>query len=214
MRSYLSLLACLLCLGGSGCSLAQTSTRNAFLGPCEWWEERQENRRYESLAAGSWQSAKSSVDSTQVGYADGYRDGFIDFLKRGGNGEPPPMEMIRYARRKSANRCAVDQWAAGFRHGSQDARASGQRWCATKTPLLCGGHGPVDPYANAYCVEGLPHPKLLAPTVDTLSEPRAIIEESSQPATPDLFPSGPSAATASPVVRARIGAVRPEQDDE
>lgn len=214
MRIYGSLLACVLSLGGSGCTLAQTATRNAFLGPCEWWEERQENRRYEALAAGSWQSAKCSVDSTQVGYADGFRDGFIDFLKRGGNGEPPPMEMIRYARRKSADRCAVEQWVAGFRHGSQEARASGQRWCATKTPLLCGGHGPIDPYGHAYCVEALPHPKLLAPTIDMLPEPRAIAEESSQPATSAQFHGDPSTAAGSPAVRARIGAVRPEQDDE
>ncbi|MFO0866246.1 MAG: hypothetical protein U0744_16625 [Gemmataceae bacterium] len=212
MRIYGPLLACLLGLGGSGCTLAQTATRNALLGPCDWWEEHQESNRYDSLAASAWQSAKCSVDSIQLGYADGFRDGYVDFLKRGGNGEPPPLEMIRYARRQSANRCAVEQWVAGFRHGAHEARASGQRWCATKSPMLCGGQGMADPYAKSYCVERLPKVRLDALCLEPVPEPRSLPEP--QPVITPSTPNEPAPASARPGIRARIGGVRLEQVDE
>jgi hypothetical protein len=63
-------------------------------------------------------------------YADGFHRGFIDYVERGGNGEPPAMPPMCYrypVLRSPEQQQAIDDWFAGFRHGSTIAREQGWR---------------------------------------------------------------------------------------
>jgi hypothetical protein len=63
-------------------------------------------------------------------YAHGFKAGFAEFLFRGGDGEPPLMPPLRYRDIRYQNErgySAVQDWFAGYRHGSTLAHDSGAR---------------------------------------------------------------------------------------
>lgn len=63
-------------------------------------------------------------------YHDGFREGFVDFLDAGGNGEPPLVPPFRYRLiwyKNAEGVKAIEDWYAGFRHGAYVASQSGLR---------------------------------------------------------------------------------------
>jgi hypothetical protein len=146
-RVHVLLLA--LCLGGPGCTLTETAVHNTFLGPHQLWDEHYEDDRNRTLAIQAWQRACGEAADTGPDYRDGFVEGYADFLKYGGNGEPPAVAPARYRNQQirsgtgwSAARC----WIDGFRHGARAAQANGQRLCPP-TALACDAL-PLNPYAD------------------------------------------------------------------
>jgi hypothetical protein len=63
-------------------------------------------------------------------YAEGFKDGFIDYLQFGGSGQPPYAPPKRYwgpNYRTPEGYRAIEDWFAGFRHGVTAAKESGYR---------------------------------------------------------------------------------------
>jgi hypothetical protein len=166
-RGHVLLLA--LCLGGPGCTLTETAVHNTFLGPCQLWDEHYEDDRNRTLALLAWQRASCEVQDAGPDYHDGFLDGYADFLKYGGNGEPPAVAPARYRGQQIRNGTgwsAAKCWIAGFRHGARAAQASGQRLCAP-TALACDAL-PLNPYAGFVPGEPLPIGRSASvPTVPT-----------------------------------------------
>jgi hypothetical protein len=154
-RGYVLLFV--LCLGGPGCTLTETIVHNTFLGPHELWNEHYEDNRNRALADLAWQRVCGEVADAGPDYRCGFVEGYADFLKYGGNGEPPAVVPARYRGqqiRTGTGWAAASCWIAGFRHGAREARASGQRLCAP-TALVCDAL-PLNPYAGFVPGEPLP----------------------------------------------------------
>jgi hypothetical protein len=139
-RSALSLVAPILatatagaCL--SGCSVWQDAGRTMLREPAEyaWKLDRKRSLGvYRQWADEAW--AMQSGSCAEVGsvddYALGFRDGFVDYVYAGGEGEPPPVPPRKFWNigwRKDQNDAAAYEWFAGYRHGAQAAREGGYR---------------------------------------------------------------------------------------
>jgi hypothetical protein len=200
-----------LCWFGTGCNLALTATHNAFLGPCEWLREHCDDHRDRYLARLAWSKVCCNFPDGNVpgpAYEEGFLAGYADYLKYGGLGEPPALPPKKYRHEKyycPSGHEAVEAWFAGFRHGAQQARASGRRNCTTLPAML--DHDPCDgnPYRSVVNVLPatppptlpMPRPTTLPPQVPAQPTPTAAAPRfdppvrTPQPAADDILP-GPS----------------------
>lgn len=132
MKHALGMALFVLSMTGSGCALMQDGARNAYWTlkkPIEEHREKERNRRWADTA---WQQVCKSgaPGKPSEDYALGFKAGFAEFLFRGGDGEPPLMPPLRYRDIRYQNEqgySAVQDWFAGYRHGSGMARDSGAR---------------------------------------------------------------------------------------
>jgi hypothetical protein len=103
-------------------------------------------------------------------YRNGFLEGYVDYLDAGGNGEPPAVPPFCYRLvvfQNPPGHKEMEEWFAGFRHGSAAARATGQRELIT-LPITSP---PLPPPTTQFAdvppqpSEGptLPPPKPLAP---------------------------------------------------
>lgn len=130
MRMTLVLCVLGFCALSSGCHLATSACRNMFADAARACEERKEQRRNRQLAESAWSEAQGSCPSASVDYAQGFKDGFADYLDAGGTGEPPPLPPRRYwaMRYQSAQgHQAIEEWYEGFSRGTATARDSNYR---------------------------------------------------------------------------------------
>ena len=110
------------------------------------------NRKWAELA---WEQIHGSSKGTySEDYAQGFKDGFADFLFEGGSGEPPPLPPRHYrglAYQTPQGYQAIQDWFAGYRHGTTVARTDGYRqWVTGSTSL--------------------PHPQVTVPNAATLGK--------------------------------------------
>jgi hypothetical protein len=128
--------ACLLQLVPTvGCSVFQQSRRTMLQEPSEysWRNDRHRSLKvYRQWADQAWANASGSCpqDGMVDDYALGFRDGFVDFVYAGGEGEPPPVPPRKFwnvAWRTPEGDAAARQWFSGYRHGAQVARDGGYR---------------------------------------------------------------------------------------
>lgn len=132
MRRKAILLFLLLCPLGSGCGLFGTGARNLWYEANLIKTSRYERLCLDRMAHQAWEEVKGSCPqyANSVDYACGFKEGFVDYLYAGGNGEPPAMPPKRYLRfrEQKAHGCeALLAWYAGYRHGAAVAMASGLR---------------------------------------------------------------------------------------
>ena len=124
-----------LLLSGGGCSLVQTAARVGTDRVAQVFNDHAERKRNADWAEEAWVRVQSDTDHPYSDdYGAGFRQGFADFLYRGGDGEPPPLPPQKYrALRNQTTEGyeAVQEWFAGFRHGAREAAASGQRELVT-----------------------------------------------------------------------------------
>ncbi|MFM7148591.1 MAG: hypothetical protein ACKO23_01995 [Gemmataceae bacterium] len=88
--------------------------------------------KFKQEALRAWKAIRKSDPSKQysIDYADGFKEGFIDYLDAGGTGEPPLYPPFRYRKSSKASPemiQGIQDWYAGFRHGSRVAKESGIR---------------------------------------------------------------------------------------
>ncbi len=141
------LLGCLTGMGllAAGCSMYACAIRNIQVQTIQAVDDCYEQKREAALAEVAWaHEVHAEPDHhSSPAYACGFKDGFADYLYGGGTGEPPPVPPWRYRTiqyESPEGVRAVEDWFAGFRHGTRVARESGYRSLVV-VPLS----GPVEP---------------------------------------------------------------------
>lgn len=119
-------------VAGPGCALVEDSCRNVIVGIKAPIEEQREKARNRQWAESAWREVACTANAGphSEDYAQGFKDGFAEYLFRGGDGEPPLIAPLHYRDAKYQNEAgyhAIEDWFAGYRHGSTMARESGAR---------------------------------------------------------------------------------------
>jgi hypothetical protein len=144
----------------------------------------------------AWQTACAEHPSLaqDSDYAAGFKDGFVEHVWRGGNGEPPPLPPLKYRALRyqtPAGYQAIESWFNGYRQGAFAAAHGGYRDLVTgpsslrNAPAPTGGEPPIAAApapplaAPAPPLEAIPHravPGWLPPTPPTpeLPAPRRV----------------------------------------
>jgi hypothetical protein len=128
-------LAVALLIGAAGCtgsSFLAVTARNVTEMPiqhCDQIRMEQTNRHRAERAWGDM--VKGFPEQCwSKDYERGFKDGFADYLDNGGNGEPPATPPFCYRLwpyQTPQGLREIDEWYAGFRHGSGVARTTGLR---------------------------------------------------------------------------------------
>jgi hypothetical protein len=141
MRPSCALWLLGLSMAGSGCALVEDSSRNLFVAVSTPIEVHREKARNEKWAEAAWQTAvmRDGPQTHTEHYARGFKDGFAEYLFRGGDGEPPLVAPLRYRQIGYQNPQGyqdIQDWFAGYRHGATAARDSGARkWITSPSGL-------------------------------------------------------------------------------
>src|SRR5262249_47332458 len=109
---------CVLC---PGCALVEDGCRNVCVALSTPIELHRENARNRQWAEATWQQVYASGPWPRTeDYACGFKDGYAEYLFRGGDGEPPLVAPLRYRSvryQTPAGYQAAEEWFAGYRHG-------------------------------------------------------------------------------------------------
>lgn len=163
---------CILC---SGCALIEDGSRNVCVALSTPIETHRENARNRKWAEAAWQKVcfSSGIGPRTEDYARGFKDGYAEYLYRGGDGEPPLIAPLRYRhfRYQTENGYrAIEDWFAGYRHGASVARDTGARnWVTGPSGLHMDAPVPSDapPHRIDEPVQELPPPVILKPVQAT-----------------------------------------------
>jgi hypothetical protein len=141
MRARLALCAIWLGLLSTGCALVGSAADHAVYSARESLEDRRERARDRKWAEAAWNGfhcVRPGVPYSED-YADGFQEGFADYLYAGGPGEPPPLPPRRYrapAYQTPQGYQAIEQWFAGYRRGAAVAQDGGfRRWITGPSSL-------------------------------------------------------------------------------
>jgi hypothetical protein len=176
------------CIFMTGCStLCQNWLRTLCHEPRSYnWraDKRRSLEEYRTWAEQAWSAEWQSCGGVASGpdYAAGFRDGFVDYVYAGGNGEPPPVpprEFWNTALRSPAGKERVSQWFEGYRHGARVAREGGYRELATVQSSLYDG--------ASYDSSAYP-PGMLLPREPSFEEPHPSAEVLPEAANADMAP--------------------------
>src|SRR5436190_20867042 len=121
MRLAFALLLFGLSVGSSGCALTEDAFHNicySITTPVEVHREMARNRQWaeDAWASASWSNQNGRYTED---YAFGFKDGYAEYLFRGGDGEPPLMAPRHYRHVRYQNPQgyqAIQDWFAGYRH--------------------------------------------------------------------------------------------------
>jgi hypothetical protein len=149
MRLIRTVIAGLAAASGSGCFTAPVGpglftarpsmpdwfyyhgARNFIQKPIVHCDEKEFVKYVRKRAEEAWaEVCHSAATPYSRDYAQGFIEGFVDYVEAGGTGEPPYLPPLCY--RLTKNRTpdghqAADDWYAGFRHGAAVARGTGLR---------------------------------------------------------------------------------------
>lgn len=180
------------CLLSCGCGLVGNATRVLVCEPTafnHWLEERRAEKRNAQLAEQHWHEVVCARmgEPTTDDYSHGFREGFVDFLRRGVPDyvpDLPPREYWKTAYQSPEGYQAIQEWYSGFKHGASVARDKGYRqWMAVPygpatsaaaTPVAAAG--PLLPGPMVGAPDGPPYSTTPAvrPTLEVEPEaPRA-----------------------------------------
>ncbi len=113
-------------------------------------------------------------------FHDGFLDGYVDYLDRGGNAQPPATPPIKYVRNRKyftpEGNCLLRDYYLGFKYGTDCALASGQRQYLT-IPILLPDCTPTVSVPQIVAQPGVPYVPYVPtkpPGSDTLPPPRPI----------------------------------------
>jgi len=115
---------------GSDLEITRYASRNIFEAPIDARDDCLERARYRHVAEKYWQEAcKHTPQAYTVDYHRGFVEGFADYVYAGPGAPPavPPWPYRRAVYETPEGVRAVEDWFAGFRHGTQAAQASGLR---------------------------------------------------------------------------------------
>jgi hypothetical protein len=130
-----------LSIAGPGCALVEDSSRNLFVAVSTPIEVHREKARNDRWAEAAWQTVvmKDGPCAHSEDFARGFKDGFAEYLFRGGDCEPPliaPLHYRQYRFQTAKGYQAIQDWFAGYRSGATAARDSGaRRWITSPSAL-------------------------------------------------------------------------------
>ena len=141
MSTRVRLLGAALCLTSAGCLTGRPSAGDGFLhlfvrntveAPCQAVDDQCFKLRSWLRACDAWADYTGNCRSNRYSwdFREGFEEGYVDYLDAGGTGNPPAAPPARYWQTKyqdPAGVQAIRDWFAGFRQGSEAARASGYR---------------------------------------------------------------------------------------
>ena len=134
------------CMVVSGCTVCENAMRTMKHEPAafSWKHDRPRSTEvYEQWAERVWGEESSNCPelAAERDYYLGFRDGFVDYIWAGGNGEPPPVPpryLWNVMLRSPEGKQRADLWFDGYRHGSRAARFGGYREMGTVRTSLVG----------------------------------------------------------------------------
>ena len=154
----------------TGCQLAGNAVKNVNYEFELATAEILERCNYEKLAQASWQTLRPP-QTVPKEYAQGFKDGFVDYLQFGGSGQPPYVPPKRFwgpHYRTPEGYQANENWFAGFHLGTAMAQQSGYRkWVTLPSAPPTALPPPVLPPAP---VQPVPVP-VVAPVAETKEDP-------------------------------------------
>ncbi|HEX5270349.1 MAG TPA: hypothetical protein VFW33_07680 [Gemmataceae bacterium] len=150
MRVASALCAIALALAGGGCSLVAQGTSTAVYRTRSWLDDCAERRRDRHWAEAAWKVVRRDGPAANYSadYAEGFKDGFVQYLYEGGTGEPPALPPRSYralAYQTPQGYQAIEDWFAGYRHGAAVAEQHGYRNWVTGPSSLRAPDGPGAP---------------------------------------------------------------------
>jgi len=175
-------------LASTGCQLARSVAHNVANESAEQWDERKLSRQLRAEARDAWATyCQQSGRAFSADFADGFIDGYADYLESGGNGCPPAAPPLQYRRRDSLNpegHARIHDYFAGFKTGLDAAAASGRRQFLTVPVLVSDAPTPTRlpgtqiPLSSASFRAGeqLPAPRRLDPTTGLPIPDRPLVE--------------------------------------
>jgi hypothetical protein len=116
----------------SGCGLTSNALHNLVNEPVQYVNEVCLTKKIRSLGKDAW-SEYQQLDPENANskhFAEGFVDGFSDYLENGGSGSPPAVPPPQYRRHKYLTPDgiqAVNEYLHGFVTGADAARGSGIR---------------------------------------------------------------------------------------
>jgi hypothetical protein len=118
-----------------GCSVWRHARRTLITEPSEYSSKHDRARSlkaYRQWADEAWTAESGSCPEVagDDDYALGFKDGFVDLVYAGGDGQPPPVPPRQFwnvAWRNPPGNAAASNWFAGYRHGAYVAREGGYR---------------------------------------------------------------------------------------
>jgi hypothetical protein len=134
-RCLVAVLLAACTLGAPGCSVCRQARRTLIQEPLEYSSKGDRARSlkaYRQWADEAWSVERRACPEVagNSDYALGFRDGFVDYIYAGGDGQPPPVPPRKFWNvgwRTPDGDVGAQQWFAGYRHGAQSARNSGLR---------------------------------------------------------------------------------------
>lgn len=131
----LAWLAAAILASCSGCSIIEAGAHTLVIEPLQYCgvsDKYVSHLRHQRMASIAWDQLQSNNDERGFSedFAQGFRDGFTDYLNAGGTGEPPPVPPRHYWKGKYQSlqgHQAIQDWYAGFRLGAEVAIESGWR---------------------------------------------------------------------------------------
>ncbi|VTU00766.1 unnamed protein product [Gemmataceae bacterium] len=150
-------------------------------------------------------------------FRDGFLDGYVDFLDRGGNCSVPAVPPAKYTRQKKylteEGQCLLRDYLLGFKYGQDIAVATGKRQLLTVPVLLpVVDDGPpqfrIEPRAGAATLPAPAPVTMPAPTPPPAPAPAAVPAPAPQP---PLFPApaGDAAGAGSSLAPLRTAVAAP-----
>lgn len=131
-RACLAAAALALTAVHAGCTWQNYALENIWYEPKEVHAQNHNEDHYRRIGRRRFEEIQTvaGCPAYSDAYAEGFEDGFADYVFAGGNGEPPAMIPRKYRQSKfdnPAGAAAIQEWIAGFRHGAQEGMASGLR---------------------------------------------------------------------------------------
>jgi len=167
-----------------GCSILENTTRNAINEPHLVTSLLSLEYDLRKQAKEAWQQVRAEYPrrAFTAEFRDGFLDGYVDYLDRGGNGSLPAVPPAKYIRQKKyfteEGHCLLKDYFLGFKYGQEIAIATGKRQFLTVPVLL-----PQEPTGPpAFQVAASPPPTASAPPRQAeLPRPRPIPKSDAPP---------------------------------
>ena len=180
-----------------GCNLFYYAGKNLVNEPVTLADERKLDKRLKCEADEQWRAICHQFPERTFTpeFADGFTDGYVDYLDVGGVPGPPAVPPLRYRRTNYLTphgQALVRDYLTGFQYGAEVASATGKRQFLTVPVVL-----PESAGDEPLSVKRLPAPPDPAPPADR-PVPGTPTGLEKAPPKPDAPPSLPVPAVPAP----------------
>lgn len=115
----------------AGCNQFQLAAHNLCNEPVQYLDEKKLAHQLRSEARKVWaEVCQQNGQPFSADFADGFVDGYADYLERGGTAAPPAVPPLKYRRSKyltPEGHALVRDYMAGFKYGADVAVNTGRR---------------------------------------------------------------------------------------